>query len=231
MVTTEKLSELEQRRSKLRDKARETVERCEKEDRGLSPEEEAEHRRICDVEIIDLDKRIQTLHRQNAIDRIGWDARSGREPGTDGARLSDPLPHEDPSNTRNGAHRYSLLRAASGFLPGGHGLVGLEAEVSQELQGRSGMPRNVMGFKMPYRTHSRTWEEADRIKRALDSTAGVGSIPTILEADWIELAACHGLHGGRGNRDFGFARQIRSSAAECGGGGDVGAGSDCADGH
>lgn len=187
MAITDKLSELEQRRSALRDKARETVERAEKENRALTAEEEAEHRQRCDVEIFELDKRIQTILRQDAVDRIGWDERSGKEPSSGNGRLSDPLPHLDPTNTRGGRHTYSILRAAAGFLPGGRGLTGLEAEVSKEIETRSGIPANVMGFKMPYQTKSRTWEESERIKRALDTTAGAGSIPTILEADWIEL--------------------------------------------
>jgi HK97 family phage major capsid protein len=185
MAVAEKLSELQQRRSKLHDTARETVEKCEKENRALNADEEAAHRDLCDVQIFELDKRIANIQRMNALDRIGNDPRSGKQLSE--SRLSDPLPHEDPANTGNARHTFSLLRASSGFLPGGGGLTGLEAEVSTELEIRSGMGRPVGGFKMPYSTHTRTWDDAERIKRVLNTGAGAGAIPTYLGADWIEL--------------------------------------------
>jgi HK97 family phage major capsid protein len=55
--------------------------------------------------------------------------------------------------------------------------------VSQELALRSG--KAPQGLLMPYSTRGVARIEAE--KRALDSTAGVGSIPTILDKDWIEL--------------------------------------------
>ena len=109
------------------------------------------------------------------------------EPFSAGNRISNPLPHEDPTNTRNGRHQFRVMRAAQGFLPGGQGLTGLEKEVSQEITERSGIPSNWGGFKIPYSTRTQTHASLDRIKRALDSNAGAGSIPTVLEADWIEL--------------------------------------------
>lgn len=186
-MLSEKLSELLQKRTKLHDEAREVSERAEKENRALTKEEEERQTTLCNVEIFDLDKRIANIKRLNALDRIGDDARSGMEPFEDGKRVSNPLPHEDPTNTRNGKHRYSMMRACAGYMPGGKGLTGIEAEVSQEIEGRSGVSANVMGFKMPYSTHTRTLEDQERMKRALDSGAGAGSIPTILDADWIEL--------------------------------------------
>jgi HK97 family phage major capsid protein len=205
LATTEKLSELQQRRQKLHDQARELCERVEKEDRGMTKDEDELYVRLLGKpetqeggEIFELDKRINQLRRLNAIQKIGTDSRSGQEPDS---RLSTPLPHEDPTNTRNGFHRFSILRAASGFLPGGKGLTGIEAEISQELELRSGMPAGSSGFKMPMRTRSLTFKNIDDERRRLDmegrlgqleqrvlnTGAGSGAIPTILDKDWIEL--------------------------------------------
>ncbi len=193
MALTEKLSELMQQRQKLHDRAREMFERCETEKRAMTKDEEVEHLRLCGTakdqggEIFELDKRIAQINRLNALDRIGDDERSGKEPFSPSGRLSNPLPHEDPTNTRNGRHQFRMMRAAQGFLPGGQGLTGLEKEVSEEISARTGIPSNWGGFKIPYYTRTHTWESREKLKRALDSNAGAGSIPTILEADWIEL--------------------------------------------
>jgi HK97 family phage major capsid protein len=194
MALTETLSELLQRRQKLHDEAREMFERADTEKRGFTKDEEVRHLALCGTakdqngEIFELDKRISQINRLNALDKIGHDERSGRDPFSGpGQRLSNPLPHEDPANTRNGLHNFRVLRAAQGFLPGGKGLTGLEAEVSKEIEGRTGIPSTWGGFKIPYYTRTQTWESREKLKRALDSNQGAGSIPTILEADWIEL--------------------------------------------
>lgn len=205
MATTEKLSELQQKRSKLHDQARELCERIEKEDRAMTKDEDELYVRLLGKpetqeggEIFELDKRINQIRRLNAIQKIGPDPRSGQDIDS---RMSNPLPNEDPANTRNGHHRFSILRAASAFLPGGKGLTGIEAEISRELEERSGMPANMGGFKMPYRTRSLTFKDIDNERRRLDmegrlgaleqrvlnTGAGSGSIPTILDKDWIEL--------------------------------------------
>jgi HK97 family phage major capsid protein len=210
MAVAEKLHELQQRRSKLHDEARELCERIEKEDRAMTKDEEARYVALLGSskedggEIFELDKRIHRQHRLNALDQIGDDKRSGSDPFARGGQISDPLdvplPNEDPRNTRNGLHKFRILRAAQGFLPGGQGLTGIEKEMSQELEQRTGIPSTWGGFKMPMYTRSLTFADIDdrrrlldrvhsdrRDTRALDSGAGAGSIPTILEADWIEL--------------------------------------------
>ncbi len=212
----DRLFELRQKRSKLYDEAREIAERASKDNRALTADEETRHVSLCGRdrekdpgEIFKLDQQIQMIQRTQANEGIGWDARSGQDPGRGmdiESRLSDPLPHEDPHNTKNGRHRFSIMCAAMGFLPGGGGLTGLEKEVSQALEQRSGFAANVGGFKMPYQTRSLSFKQIDAERRArdqaerslerrlqsiearvLNSAAGSGGIPTNLDKDWIEL--------------------------------------------
>lgn len=191
MAITAKLSELLQSRLKLHDEARTTLERCEKENRGMTSDEQVRHLALCGTakdqggEIFELDKRIGNLQRLNALDRIGDDPYSGKDP-SEARALSDPLPHEDPVNTANGKHKYNLMRAAKGMLEGSFSRT-LEAEVSQELAKRSESDCRANGFKMPYTTRSHTFRYNDHLKRALDSGAGAGSIPTAMSKEWIEL--------------------------------------------
>jgi HK97 family phage major capsid protein len=141
------------------------------------------------------------------------------------SRRSDPLAHEDPVNTRNGTHRYSLMKAVRDMARGGQ-LTGIEKEVSDQLEERSGTPSGWFGFKMPHRDQTLTFRDIDKQRkvaelrskglvkgqrgsnelvhilarltdlverrgameyRNLSTAAGAGSIPTILERDWIEL--------------------------------------------
>jgi HK97 family phage major capsid protein len=73
-------------------------------------------------------------------------------------RKTDPLPHEDPGNTRGERHHYSMLKAireAAGWgekdgVRGQFGLTGLEAEVDQELRKRWSNPnRSPRGILVP----------------------------------------------------------------------------------
>lgn len=172
----EKAHELRQTRATMLDENRTLVERAERENRALKPDEQAEFDRR-DTEARGLAERISNLERLDAVERNGPD---------DGKRRSLPLPHEDPAATRNGKHRYSLIKAirqcANGRQYGTDQLDGLELEVSQELARRTG--KVPQGFMMPYSL--RGYRPADE-QRALDTTAGAGSIPTILDKDWIEL--------------------------------------------
>lgn len=177
MPLKEKASELRQERSKLLDESRELVERVARDKRAMNEAEEARHLFICGDgaqenkgEATRLAERISQIERQIAVDANGPD-----QPG----RRSGYLPHEDPSNTGT-RHRYSLLRAAR-CLAQKRPVDGLEAEVSRELEKRSG--KSSQGFMMPYSSRPLT----DGERRALDGTQGAGSVPTILESDWIEL--------------------------------------------
>jgi HK97 family phage major capsid protein len=191
-MTPEKASELRQRRAKELDRAREIVEKAEKDNRNLTKDEDVEHRALIDS-TLDLAHRISRLERMDAVEKNGPEVRD---------RRSEPLPHEDLANVGT-RHTYSILRAARAIASKGSiPFDGLEAEVSRELEKRTN--KTAQGFMMPYRTSGvpgmekakREYEQFRRQmegvsgaeRRNLDSViAGGGSVPTILEKDWIEL--------------------------------------------
>ena len=75
------------------------------------------------------------------------------EMGKSAGRTADPLPHEDPLNTKNGKHQYSMLKAfreACG-APQGDKLSGIEKEVHQELSKSYNRTsrRGVSGIMVP----------------------------------------------------------------------------------
>jgi HK97 family phage major capsid protein len=87
-----------------------------------------------------------------------------------------PLPHQDPGNTRNGKHAYSLLRAIESATQAGRppGRVdGLEGEVDSELRKRY-PDRTPRGFWVP------VLGDVESEERALDSTTGAGAVRTIV---------------------------------------------------
>ncbi len=174
---TAKLSELMQKRSKLHDEARELSERSEKENRAMNPDENSRFVAIMGThkdqggELMALDQRIQNIHRLNALEIQGNDPRSGLDPDDlmfeVEQRKSNPLAHEDPANTRNGKHRYSLMNAVRDMATG-RGLTGLEKEVSDQLEERSGVPAGWMGFKMPHRDQTLTFRDIDKQRRVAE---------------------------------------------------------------
>jgi len=165
-----KAYELRQKRAALVDEMETMSNRITKENRAFTKDEN-EAFTAKEAEARSLAERISTIERMDAIKKIG------DEPET---RKSDPLPHEDPSNVGK-KHRYSMMRAALRVL-GKQPVDGLEGEVSRELEQRT--QKLSQGFMMPYRTRG---PKTDAEKRAFDTTAGAGSIPTILDKDWIEL--------------------------------------------
>lgn len=204
MALKDKASELRQKRAKLVNESRELVERCEKENRAMTKDEDIRYRELTgdedrDGELMDLAKRISAIERQIGIeenddedrDDEDEDAEKGdkednsrkRRPGKlHEVRSRIPLPHEDARNVGK-RHRYSLMKAIrQAASRGSEPLDGIELEVSRELEKRTG--KAAQGFMMPYRTSGPL---TDREKRALDTSAGAGSIPTILASDWIEL--------------------------------------------
>jgi HK97 family phage major capsid protein len=186
LLTKERVAELKQRHAKLHDECRETVERAEKEDRAFTPAEQ-ERRGVAIAEMDALAQRISSIDRELANEGIG---------GHDGTRASQPLPHEDPAavGTR---HKYSFMKAVRQLASkGAEPFDGLEKEVSDEIARRTG--KAPQGFMMPYRTSGQKGfehiqRERERLaglspeRRNLDSAAGAGSVPTILDKDWIEL--------------------------------------------
>jgi HK97 family phage major capsid protein len=130
-------------------------------------------------------------------------------------RRGDLMPHEDPANTRNGRHQYSMKRAilAVGW-PQDYPLKGLELETHQEMnkQRRNNGLNSASGVLIPmdlpvdldaslrfaqrsglnHRNPMMAMEMAQARRalmqqRALDTTAGAGSIPTIVDTTMIEL--------------------------------------------
>jgi HK97 family phage major capsid protein len=115
-----------------------------------------------------------------------------------GGRQAPPLPHEDPANTRRGQHVYSMLKAMRQRMYAAEGkgqLDGLELEVHNELAKRKNPNSPVRGVLVPWSLSvdpqaARRGRKAFGLTpeaRALDTTAGVGSIPTILESTMIDI--------------------------------------------
>jgi len=99
------------------------------------------------------------------------------------------LPHNDPANTRNGRHGYSVLRALAGALhlrDGGGRFDGIEAETHQELNERSG--GGARGVLIPWDAplHRSAIPSGARF-RDLTTTTGAGAIPTVTEPTLIDL--------------------------------------------
>lgn len=100
-----------------------------------------------------------------------------------------PLPHLDRRNTRNGVHGYSVVRAINMKIDAqlGEGRIsGLEGEVHEELKKRrlSDYGRETRGIMIPFDLS--IMPESAEEERALDTTAGAGSIPTILSPSMID---------------------------------------------
>ena len=94
------------------------------------------------------------------------------------------LPHNDPAN--RGKHGYSLMKAVRGQMRGQ--LDGLELEVHQELAKRQAASgRSPGGVLIPWDIPFTASEQRAVESRALDTTAGTGSIPTILDGTLIDL--------------------------------------------
>lgn len=188
----EKAYELRQTRAVKLDGAKEIVERAEKENRSLTPDEQISFDGI-HSEALELGKRISTIERQAAMEVIGFEDPEKRR--------SNPLPHEDPANTRGTRYRYNLMKAiqevadskrANGSVKrGAPGLTGLELEVSQEIEKRSEKaPANdfyvPLGTSRPGQRDTQTGRRLSE-KRALDTSAGAGSVAVILDTEYITL--------------------------------------------
>ncbi len=196
MALKEKASELRQARAKLLDEARELTERSEKENRTMNADEQNRFDAILGGESAAgkiageanaLAQRISQIERTIAVDSFPEDHETRRR----GVDL--PLPHEDESNVGT-RFQYSLIKAIRQMASKGQEpLDGLELEVSKTLAERS--HKVAQGVMVPYRTSGpKGWQAESRFrdgrfreKRALDTSAGAGTIPTILSKDWIEL--------------------------------------------
>ena len=124
------------------------------------------------------------------------------------------MPYNDPLNTRHENHQYSMLAALRHVMdPGRYPLKGMELETHQamDLDRRAHGLRTAQGINIPMNLPvnlQAAWNFAKRSglnrdkltemaqmraapreaeQRALDTTAGAGSIPTIVDTTLIEL--------------------------------------------
>lgn len=198
--------ELRRKKSERQEEFNRIYEEGSKSESGFSPEQiqvlEAIEAECKDGGTFDNQIRVAEMFAANQTAQA-----RGRESA---GRQTDPLPHEDPTNTRKEKHQYSLLKAyreAAGWgdrsdVRGQYGLTGLEAEVDAELRKQ----RTAAGLKtrgiavpntLPVDTFaSRAFGRANGMRAGgsdsfaytttdlattVESTlTGAGSIPTIL---------------------------------------------------
>lgn len=136
----------------------------------------------------------------NAGRREAIDSVYGSLDQTEGRQTSHQMPHTDDRNTRNGRHGYSVLKFLRQQDPSNKDerLDGIEREASDEIAKRCG--KSGDGFYMPYDLHIDSRHAAggrstlarlgvlSREQRAtLDTTAGAGTVPTIVDGSVIEI--------------------------------------------
>ncbi len=131
------------------------------------------------------------------------------------------LPHNDQKNTRKGRHGYSLIKAMRSSLADichqpDWKLSGLELEVHEELnKKRIAQDRpTARGIMVPhdlpvdrraaerFAQRSNLSTQFQREERAFDTTAGAGSIPTILDTTMIELLRARMVTMGMGAKSM-----------------------------
>ena len=161
-------------------------------------------------EVRRLDLQVQAAERWHAVDGELED----RDKGGSTGRVTD-MPHTDDKNTKNGRHQYSLLKAIRARMePTRYKFDGIEREVHDEMCSEriSCGLKPAQGIMVPLdlpidARASLRWAQRNGVgnrrlqdmiatrnllagmeeQRALDTTAGGGSIPTILDTTMIEL--------------------------------------------
>lgn len=155
-------------------------------------------------QIVGLQRQLSAAERWGAVDER---AANGEGRGRMAPRMD--LPHNDPNNTRNGRHEYSMIKVLRHHMdPRKYPLEGLEAEVHDEMakERRGQLLPSAKGVLIPWDlpvdlNASMRWARRSRVGasvvnnmvaarrelRALDTTAGAGAIPTILDTTMIEL--------------------------------------------
>jgi HK97 family phage major capsid protein len=105
-----------------------------------------------------------------------------------GPRVGQPLPHNDPANTR-GKHSYSLIRAIQGELAmreGRGSFDGIERETHDELARQRGKAPN--GLLVPWDAEVNYRLRADQIQyRDLSTSTGAGAVPNIVRPTMIDV--------------------------------------------
>lgn len=159
------------------------------------------------------DQQVQKLKRQ-LVAAERWHAADGAISERGGRLTSNErMPHTDPLNTRSGRYQYSLLKVFRHMgWPAKYPLDGIELETAVELRkerdrlgirrdpGAVAIPndlpidlRHSMRYAQRMGLGSSTLAEMSATRgrlaemRALDTTAGAGSIPTIVDTTMIEL--------------------------------------------
>lgn len=172
--------ELEQQRARLLDDANEIHNKSEAENRSKTDEE----RQAFEDKITEAGKLAERITEARRIDDLQGTVDDR------GTRRGSPLPHNDPSNTRGERHQYSLMKVLRETLAQREGtgrITGLEAETHTELEKRAKADghRGAKGCRVP-------WDlgiHPDREQRTgiLNTAAGAGSIPTILDTTIIDI--------------------------------------------
>jgi HK97 family phage major capsid protein len=166
---SKKAFEIRQKRADDIKAARTILDHAEAEKRSMTDPEKLQY----ETHLFDAEKRKEQADRIENLDGLEAEIQSGKV-----TTLGDPLPHE--VQTR---HRYSILRAIRGkvdAMEGNGKFDGLEREVHDELEKRSG--RASRGVRIPYSMGPEPEKRAD-----LTTATGVGSIPTILDQNLIDI--------------------------------------------
>lgn len=170
------------RQAKVRmDQAQELFRSIESAAREATAEEEQRHDSLVAQAESLIAKAREIEARNGRIDALQAALRDN--PG----RVGEPLlPHNDPANTRDGLHGYSVLKALRQMMDAksgvGSGLDGVERETHDELaKFRSRKAQGVLipwDLAVPRSAVSRGVQM--RATGTVDTTAGTGAIPTIL---------------------------------------------------
>lgn len=140
-----------------------------------------------------LEKEIQALE-SRAVDLSRFEVLEAGA-NSNGNVDAQGLPHNDPRNTRNGVHRYSVVRALSKRLAQMEGtgkFDGLEMETHLELQKRRARPAQGVLIPWDLRVNRMDRRTASRFASAneyrdLTQSTGTGSIATILDPTLIDI--------------------------------------------
>jgi len=176
----ERLFELKKARVDLSAEARAFADALHAEDRDLKPEESSRLEEIR-TKIEGINGQIATLERMESLIQYEADSRDRN------GRRSEPLSaNRDLPNLDDPKNRYSLLKAMNQMVEAREGkgrFDGIEAEVSREIEIRSG--RKAQGFYVPW--NLATHRDMARETRTLSTSTGAGGIANILGTELIEL--------------------------------------------
>lgn len=185
-------AELRRKRASLVSEARSFIETAARESRALSDDEKSKIEalkataatladQIAQLDEFDADEADESddapVDSMPAERSAGVAATAAVAPPRATRSARAPRDHEPWLNPR---HPYRLTRAIAAVMEG-RALDGPEAETSAELEKL--WKRKAQGFFVPHTLS----DAAARRTRALDTTAGTGSIPAILGTEFIEL--------------------------------------------